>query len=878
MARVTPLRQQYLDIKKQYPDCILFFRLGDFYETFDADAEVAARELDLVLTGRPVSKEERVPMAGVPHHALEGYVARLIEKGYHVAVCEQMSEPDGRGIVEREVTRVITPGTVIEPELLVEDQANYLMGIMPMGDPANGQWTRAGIAYVDISTGEFAATQLEGDNAGVLVLEELARLAPREVIMPESWVERGVSLPQGIHLSSVADWRFEKGNAEGALTQHFRTRTLDGYGLGEMPAAVRAAGAVLQYVRDTQRSTLAQLTTIRAYSTATFMVLDPFTRRNLELTETIRSRKTEGSLLSTLDRTVTAMGARLLRTWINQPLLELNRLNARLDAVEALAADEVLRTELRTALKGISDIERLTNRLLVGRSGPRDLLGLKASLDIVPHIQKLIEPTPSLASLIKTMHACDDVSDHVNRAISDEPPAVLNTIGAIRPGYAKELDDILSATSEAREWIANLEPQERRRTGIASIKVGFNKVFGYYIEVSNANTDKVPSDYIRKQTLVNAERYITPELKEYETLVLNAEEEILKVERQLFEDLCKEIAQSAPRLLQTARAVAHLDALLSLAEVAIREGYVRPTLTDDDLLVIKDGRHPVVEKLLDEGIRYVPNDTHFDSMSRIHIITGPNMSGKSTYIRQVAIITLLAQIGSFVPADEATIGLVDRIFARIGAQDEIHAGQSTFMVEMIETARLLSGSSRRSLLILDEVGRGTSTYDGLAIARAVVEFIHNNPRLNCRTLFATHYHELTEMPNILPRSRNFNVAVSEEGENIVFLHKVIPGGADRSYGVHVAQLAGMPRPVVERAKELLHHLESQGSDFKLPTSAPTTAPSAKQKAREEAGQLRMFGEATSPAVEALRKLEVDNLSPLEALTKLYELKRMAAEK
>ena len=878
MARVTPLRQQYLDIKKQYPDCILFFRLGDFYETFDADAEVAARELDLVLTGRPVSKEERVPMAGVPHHALEGYVARLIEKGYHVAVCEQMSEPDGRGIVEREVTRVITPGTVIEPELLTETQANYLMGILPMGDVASGQWTRAGIAYVDISTGEFAATQLEGDNAGVLVLEELARLAPREVIMPASWVERGVSLPQGIHLSSVPDWRFEKGNAEGALTQHFHTRTVDGYGLGEMPAAVRAAGAVLQYVRDTQRSSLAQLTTIRAYSTAAFMVLDPFTRRNLELTETIRSRKVEGSLLSTLDRTVTAMGARLLRTWINQPLLELNRLNARLDAVEALAADEVLRTELRTALKGISDIERLTNRLLVGRSGPRDLLGLKASLDIVPHIQKLIEPTPSLAALIKTMHACDDVSDQINRAISDEPPAVLNTIGAIRPGYAQELDDILNATRDARDWIANLEPQERRRTGIASVKVGFNKVFGYYIEVSNANTDKVPSDYIRKQTLVNAERYITPELKEYETLVLNAEEEILKVERQLFEDLCKEIAQSAPRLLQTARAVAHLDALLSLADVAIREGYVRPTLTDDDLLIIKDGRHPVVEKLLDDGIRYVPNNTHFDSMSRIHIITGPNMSGKSTYIRQVAIITLLAQIGSFVPADEATIGLVDRIFARIGAQDEIHAGQSTFMVEMVETARLLSGSSKRSLLILDEVGRGTSTYDGLAIARAVVEHIHNNPRLNCRTLFATHYHELTEMPNILPRTRNFNVAVSEDGEDIVFLHKLIPGGADRSYGVHVAQLAGMPRPVVERAKELLHHLESQGSDFKLPTTVPAPAPSPKQKAKEEAGQLKMFVETISPAVEALRKLEVDNLSPLEALTKLYELKRMATEK
>jgi len=876
MARVTPLRQQYLDIKKEYPDCILFFRLGDFYETFDEDAEIAARELDLVLTGRPVSKDERVPMAGVPHHALESYIARLIEKGHHVAVCEQMSEPDGRGIVDREVTRVITPGTIIEPELLVEDRANYLMGIMPVGDVESGQWSRAGIAHVDISTGEFAATQLEGDNAGVLVLEELARLQPREVLMPQSWVERGVSLPGGTHLTPVPDWRFEKGTAEQALTTHFQTRTLDGFGLGELPIAVCAAGAVLQYVGTTQRSSLSQLTSIRAYSTANFMVLDPFTRRNLELTETIRSRKVDGSLLGILDRTVTAMGARLLRTWLNQPLLDLNRLNARLDAVEALTQDEALRVELQGALKSISDIERLTNRLVIGKSGPRDLLGLKASLDIIPHIQRLIGQIPALAALLKTMHTCEDVSDHIARAISDEPPATLNTIGAIRAGYAQELDDILQATHHAREWIANLEPQERRRTGIASVKVGFNKVFGYYIEVSNANTSKVPSDYIRKQTLVNAERYITPELKEYEALVLNAEEEIIQVERNLFERLCAELAEASPRLLQTARAVGHLDAFLSLADVAVREGYTRPTLTDNDLLVIKDGRHPVVEKLLDDGIRYVPNNSHFDTQSRIQIITGPNMSGKSTYIRQVAIITLMAQIGSFVPADEATIGLVDRIFARIGAQDEIHAGQSTFMVEMVETARLLSGSTQRSLLILDEVGRGTSTYDGLAIARAVVEYIHNNPRLNCRTLFATHYHELTELPNILPRTRNFNVAVSEDGEHIVFLHKVVPGGADRSYGVHVAQLAGMPRAVVERARELLNHLESQGSDFKLPTAQPAPI-SRKERQKEESGQMRLFNEPSNPAIEAIRKLQVDNLSPLEALTKLYELKRMAGE-
>jgi DNA mismatch repair protein MutS len=653
-------------------------------------------------------------------------------------------------------------------------------------------------------------------------------------------------------------------------------RSLDGFGLAESPSAIGAAGAALQYLRDTQRNTLAQLTSIRAYSTANFMVLDQFTRRNLELTESIRSRQAKGSLLGILDRTLTAMGARLLRAWINQPLLELNRLTARLDAVDALTKDETLRVELGEALRTISDIERLTNRLLIDKAGPRDLLGLRASLETIPVIQQLVAHIPALKALAGRLDPCQEVYDQIGSAISDEPPAVLNSIGTIRPGYAQELDDILDATRDARDWIANLEGIERKRTGINTLKVGFNKVFGYYIEVTTANQDRVPPDYIRKQTLVNAERYITPELKEYETLVLNAEEEILTVERRLFEELCAAICESAQRLLRTAQALAHLDVFLSLAEVAVRENYARPTLTDDDLLVINGGRHPVVERLLDGGIRYVPNDSHFDSMSRVHIITGPNMSGKSTYIRQVAIITLMAQIGSFVPADEATIGLVDRIFARIGAQDEIHAGQSTFMVEMIETARLLSGSTRRSLLILDEVGRGTSTYDGLAIARAVVEYIHNNPRLNCRTLFATHYHELTELPNILPRARNYNVAVSEEGDQIVFLHRVVPGGADQSYGIHVAQLAGMPRPVVDRARELLQHLENQGSDFRLPTASPVPT-SPKHQAIESAGQMRLFTETVSPALEALRTLDVNELSPLEALTKLYELKRMADE-
>lgn len=687
--------------------------------------------------------------------------------------------------------------------------------------------------------------------------------------MPESWVERGVSLPEGMHLSPVQDWTAEFRGSDQLLKEHFNVSTLDGYGLGNAPFAVCAAGAALQYLRVTQKNSLAQLTGIRLYSTQNFMVLDEFTRRNLELTQTIRSGKTRGSVLGVIDRCVTPMGARLLRQWMLQPLLDIKRLNARLDAVSALTADEVTRLELKGTLNHISDIERLVNRLVVGKANPRDLTNLRDSLQMLPALLDVISDMPELAALVERLDPCADVLQLLQDAIMDEPPATLNNTGIVRPSYSDDLQSILDSSAHARDWIANLEPQERRRTGIPTIKVGFNKVFGYYIEVTKAHSDKVPDDYVRKQTLVNAERYITPELKEYETLVLNAEEEILAMERRLFEQVCTELAQHAKRLLTTARSVAHLDVFLSLATVAVDEGYTRPQLSENTGLNIKSGRHPVVEKLLNDGARYVPNDTYMDEDARIHIITGPNMSGKSTYIRQVAISTLLAQIGSFVPADEAHIGLVDRIFARIGAQDEIHAGQSTFMVEMVETARLLTGSTERSLVILDEIGRGTSTYDGLAIARAVIEYIHNNPRLNCRTLFATHYHELTELPNILPRTANHNVAVSEQGDDIVFLHKVVPGGADQSYGVHVAQLAGMPRPVVERARELLAQLEAEGSDFKLKADAPAQNGDAP-------AQLSFFEPSKeNPALNALRSLEVDSLSPLEALTKLYELKRMA---
>lgn len=869
MVGVTPLRQQYLDIKADHADCILFFRLGDFYETFDDDAVLAAKELDLTLTSRPVSPgkhDSRIPMAGVPWHTLDSYIARLIERGYHVAVCEQVGEMPVRGIIERKVTRVVTPGTVIEPGLLADEQPSYLLALLPDGDAGSGDWQAAGIAWVDISTGEFAATTLTGEHCALLVLEELARLAPREVLMPECWAQRGVSLPEGIHLTPLQDWRFEHSGAQQALCSQFGVRTLAGFGLAEKPQAVCAAGAILYYLRHTRRDSLAQLTGIRVYETSSFMMLDTFTRRNLELTGTLRDGQKRGSLLEMLDRSVTAMGARRLRMWLSQPLLQPERIQARLDAVEALTADAARREALQETLRQVADIERLANRLLIERAGPRDVLALRASLVAVPRLRALIDGLPALQALVERLDPCEEAAEQIAQAVHEDAPATLNAIGVILPGYSDELDEVLQATRAARDWIAGLEQVERERTGIPRLKVGFNKVFGYYLEISKSWEASVPPEYQRRQTLVNAERYITPELKEYEAKVLSAEEQILALERRLFGQLCRRLAEFAPRLTGTARAIAHLDAFLALADVAVREGYCRPQIRDDGHLHIHAGRHPVVERMLDSGLRYTPNDSAFDDEARIHIITGPNMSGKSTYIRQVALITLMAQIGSFVPADEAGIGLVDRIFARIGAQDEIHAGQSTFMVEMVETARILAGSSRHSLIILDEVGRGTSTWDGLAIARAVIEYIHNSPQLNCRTLFATHYHELTALPLQLPRTRNYNVAVAEQGDDIIFLHQVLPGGADRSYGVHVARIAGMPRPVVQRARELLRQLEPKdGASTPAGVAEAAAAPAAAEE------------QAPSALQQALRALCVDELSPLEALKRLYALKRLAEE-
>ena len=849
MPKVTPLRQQYLDVKRQHPDAIVFFRLGDFYETFDEDAKITARELDIVLTSRPVSKGVRVPMAGIPHHAVDNYLSRLIDKGYHVAICEQVANQPENGLVPREVVRVVTPGTVIEPSLLQHHQNNFLVS-------AFYQDNRAGMAYVDISTGEFAVTELFGKDIHNQIRSEFFRLTPSEILWPES-------LPQIEGLpgftSIYESWHFELGRCTESLLEHFGVATLDGFGLRGKPMAIRAAGAILAYLEDTQRQSLKLLNELSTYSLADFMVLDAETRRNLELTETIRTGQTKGSLLSMLDNTRTPMGSRLLHTWVSKPLLDVDQIRKRQDAVAYLFQKGLMRAELLDALENFDDLERLTNRVISGHAIPRDLVAIRENLSRLETLKTIFpESVPGLNETLIKIHPCKHQLKLLQVAIQDDPPATLSKIGIISKGFSAELDNVLDSSKNARDWIANLEKSEKKRTGIKSLKVGYNKVYGYYIEVTKSNTDLVPEGYIRKQTLVNAERYITPELKEYETLVLNAEEQIHAIEARVFNQVCDELAQGAKEILETAHGLATLDAFCSLAETAALNGYQRPEVVNEKCLQITNGRHPVVEKLRTSE-RFVPNDALMGSDEIIRIITGPNMSGKSTFLRQVALIVLMAQMGSFVPAEKAKIGLVDRIFTRIGAQDEIHAGQSTFMVEMIEAANILHNATPRSLLILDEIGRGTSTYDGVSIAWAMVEFIHSHPDLKAYTLFATHYHELTQLADLLPGVRNYNVAVSESDGNVVFLHKIIPGGADRSYGIHVAQIAGLPKPVIQRANEILQQLEK-------------TSGSTLKQTKVTKQQLTLFPE-NNPMMEAFKYLDINSLTPIEALNMLYDWKQ-----
>ena len=850
---VTPVRRQYLRIKQRYPEAIVFFRLGDFYETFDEDAKITARELEITLTSREMGKGQRVPLAGIPYHALDTYLAKLINKGYKVAICEQMSPP-GKGLVEREVVRVVTPGTVVEPGLLTDKSNNYLVSLVVDSE-------EAGISYVDITTGEFATTQLSKSH----VSDELGRLHIAELLLPQDVDVDDFIFPALV--TRLDEYWFDLETAQQALIDHFAVASLEGYGCAHLPLAIGAAGAIIHYLQENQRAVLGQLTQLTTYSTQSFMVLDTQTRRNLELFSSARWGDSSAALLSVIDLTKTAMGGRLLKKWLGQPLLDIKQLVVRQEAVTSFHENTLVRHKVMSLLGDIADLERLVNRVRSIIATPRDVVALRFSLEKLAEVKTEIEDN-ALAWLSAELKTCPDVVELIEQAIVDDPGVSLEHGGIIRAGFSQELDDIRQAAMEAKHYLANLERQERERTGIKSLRVGYNRVFGYYIEVSRANLSLVPGNYIRKQTLTGAERFFTPELKEYESVILNAQDRVVELEGTIFRQVCQQVANVGERILSSARILAGVDVFVSLAEVAVRNGYVRPELTTGDAIAIKGGRHPVVEGSTGSD-GFVPNDTYLcNKDTQLVILTGPNMSGKSTYLKQVALIVLLAQIGSFVPAGSATIGVVDRIFTRIGAQDDLAAGQSTFMVEMVEAANILNNATSQSLIILDEIGRGTSTYDGLSIAWAVAEFIHNHPRLKSKTLFATHYHELVELASFLPRVKNFNVAVTEEEGKVIFLRKVVPGGADKSYGIHVAQLAGLPMSVVHRAQEVLVGLENNQSHRKQPK--------ATQAKKELSQQLPLLGEK-SPLIEEINQLDVDSVSPLEAITKLYELKKKAQE-
>jgi DNA mismatch repair protein MutS len=865
VSELTPIRRQYLDVKRRYPHAIVFFRLGDFYETFDDDAELCARELEITLTSKPMGKGLRVPLAGIPYHAVDGYVARLIAKGYKVALCEQMSDPSTtKGIVERKVVRVVTPGTLIENTLLDERANNYLVCLAPspLRRGQDDPWAGAcGLAYVDISTGEFVAGTLSPQAASA----EIARLRPAEVLVP-SRAEPPGWLDAGFHVTPCESLWFDHDLATVTVQEHFRVASPAAFGLDAASPSVDACAAVLLYLRENQAASVPLVTAIRAHRPSEYVGLDAHTIRNLELFSAGLDNRREGSLLHTLDLTSTSMGARLLRRRIGQPLCDIPAIDHRLDEVAFCYDSALRRTRLRELLAKVPDLERILARVVAGSALPRELVAIRLGLETVPVLRESMgDQLPAIAS---AMHECADVAAAIAQSIADEPAATIESGDVIRPGFSEELDRLRLITRDVRRFLADLETGERERTGIKSLKIGYNRVFGYFLEVSKANASLVPQHYERRQSLVNGERYTTQQLREYETQILSAKDRAQEVETSIYRQVCGQVAEAARPILATAAAIAELDMACGLAEVAARYGYVRPQLDDGGAIEIRDGRHPMVERSLAAGA-FVPNDAEIAcSDAQIVVLTGPNMAGKSTYLRQLAVITLMAQIGSFVPASSARIGVVDRIFTRVGAGDDLTSGQSTFMVEMTETSAILHNATSRSLIILDEIGRGTSTYDGMAIARAVVEYLHNRPGLQAKTLFATHYHELTELAGHLPRVRNYNVAVSEEQDRagvrrIVFLRRIVPGGADRSYGVHVAELAGLPKAVVQRAREVLLELES--------------APAANGRRVPAMPQLSLF--ASTPPDDGLRRelaeLDVDSLSPLEALTRLYELRDRA---
>ena len=847
----TPARKQYLDIKNHHKDEILLFRMGDFYETFDDDAKLVSEKLEIALTSKEMGKGEKVPLAGIPFHSLEAYLPKLINSGHNVAICEQVSDPSkSKGIVDREVVRIVTPGTITEDSLLQESSNNYLASAVIKGE-------MAGLSFIDISTSEFFTTEIPKEK----LFSEIDRFTPRELIIPEN-LDCEIPSHTFIKTTSTPDSAFHPKWSVETLKNHFKVLTMEPYGCETMPLACQAAGAIIDYVTKNNKGALSSITSLQTYSTASFMILDEQTRRNLELFSGGRWDSKTASLFSILDKTNTPMGTRMLRKWVGQPLLDLSILSNRQDSIEWFIKNPEAREYTRSILRGVSDIERLITRVTNNTATPRDLLGIRESLQVCPHlISKLSEhmDKPLHDWLLKGITDYSEPLQLLEISIADDPPSMLSKDKSIRHGFSKQLDLLRENLKAARLHISDMESEERNRTKIKSLKVGFNKVFGYYFEVSKSNLHLVPPEYIRKQTLVNGERYINSELKEYEDIILSSQSKIETLENDLFNQICQQLRLYSSDLLSFARCISTIDAINALSTVANENNYVRPILNHNSRIQITSGRHPVIENMVVPGT-FITNETVLDNNDcQIMLLTGPNMSGKSTYLRQVAIIVLMAQIGSYVPADYAEIGLVDRIYTRVGLQDDLTVGQSTFMVEMVETAYILNQATNKSLIILDEIGRGTSTYDGLAIAQSVAEFLHNHPSLGCKTLFATHYHEMTTLAETFPRIRNYHVAVSEENGEVIFLRQVMEGDANKSYGIHVARLAGIPGPVISRAWDLLMELESS-----------TKSEVVHKSTNPEGIQLPML-EPNMDISNEIKNLDIVSLTPIEAITKLYEL-------
>ena len=862
MANMTPMMRQYLEMKEKYPGMILFFRLGDFYEMFFDDAKLVSRELELTLTGKSCGMEERAPMCGVPFHSAETYINRLIEKGYKVAICEQMEDPaTAKGLVKRDVIRIVTPGTVIEQSMLDERRNSYLLSVCLEG-------SKAGLAFADVSTGEFFLYEI--DKAASRLQDELVRISPKEIIANAQLPQGATALPVDVRDSSG----FQFGKAKAALFAHFGVQSLEALGVEGLRLGVRAAGALMHYLDETQKNALEHITTLRRYYDKRYMMLDHTARRNLELTETMRSRQKQGTLLGILDYTCTAMGGRMLRGFIEQPLAVREEIEQRLEAVSALAGADMTAALLRDELSAVYDVERLLSRISYRSINAKDCLALRDSLSHVPAIREALaslSPAGQLAELLEGLEPLDDIVDLLTRAIDPDAPALMSDGHYIREGYNAELDKLRSASANGKQWIAELEAKERELTKIKNLKIQYNKVFGYYIEVTKSFYDQVPYRYTRKQTLANCERYMTPELHEIEETVLGAQEKSLRLEQGLFIEIRDFLSRQISRMQRTAEALKTIDALLSLATAAVRHHYVRPEITEDGVIDIQNGRHPVVEDGLSGEEPFVPNSTLMDcGDNRMLIITGPNMAGKSTYMRQVALITLMAHMGSFVPADSARIGIVDRIFTRVGASDDLASGQSTFMVEMNEMAHILRSATPRSLIVLDEIGRGTSTFDGLSIAWAVVEYLVDKQKIGAKTLFATHYHELSELEGSLSGVVNYRISVKEHGESVIFLRKIERGGADKSFGIHVAHLAGLPRPVIMRAHEILARIEA--NDVNQTSIGQNILGTDADRAPQQVG---LFESPAMDLVEELRSLDVLSMTPIDALNTLFALKEKA---